>query len=61
MGSPLSPVIANLYLESLEETAIGSAPLKPNLRPISSLHTLISSVWPIVSRHFFIALIKSTI
>ena len=22
MGSPLSPVIANLYLESLEETAI---------------------------------------
>ena len=31
MGSPLSPVIANLYLESLEETAIRSAPLKPNL------------------------------
>ena len=29
MGSPLSPVIANLYLESLEETAIRSAPLKP--------------------------------
>ena len=31
MGSPLSPVIANLYLESLEETAIRSAPLKPKL------------------------------
>ena len=31
MGSPLSPVIANLYLEHLEETALQSAPLKPNL------------------------------
>ena len=31
MGSPLSPVIANLYLESLEETAIQSAPSKPKL------------------------------
>ncbi|MDA8010421.1 MAG: reverse transcriptase domain-containing protein, partial [Alphaproteobacteria bacterium] len=31
MGSPLSPVIANLYLESLEETAILSAPFKPKL------------------------------
>ena len=31
MGSPLSPVIANLYLESLEETAIHSAPFKLKL------------------------------
>ena len=31
MGSPLSPVIANLYLESLEETAIRSVPFKPKL------------------------------
>ena len=31
MGSPLSPVIANLYLESLKETAIQSAPSKPKL------------------------------
>ena len=31
MGSPLSPVIANLYLESMEETAILSAPFKPKL------------------------------
>ena len=31
MGSPLSPVIANLYLESLEETAIQSAPSKTKL------------------------------
>ena len=29
--------------------------------PISTLHTPISSVWPVVSRHFFIALIKSTV
>ena len=31
MGSPLSPVIANLYMESLEEAAISSAELQPNL------------------------------
>ena len=31
MGSPLSPVIANLYLESLEERAIQSAILKPKM------------------------------
>ena len=31
MGSPLSPVIANLYMESLEGTAIRSAALQPNL------------------------------
>ena len=31
MGSPLSPVIANLYLEHLEETALQSACLKPKL------------------------------
>ena len=31
MGSPLSPVIANLYLESLEEKAIQSAPCKPKV------------------------------
>ena len=31
MGSPLSPVISNLYLESLEKTATQSAPFKPKL------------------------------
>ena len=31
MGSPLSPIIANLYLEHLEEEAIRSAPLQPKL------------------------------
>ena len=31
MGSPLLPVIANLYMESLEEAAISSAELQPNL------------------------------
>ena len=31
MGSPLSPVVANLYMESLEEAAIITALLQPNL------------------------------
>ena len=31
MGSPLSPVIANLFIENLEELAMHSAPLKPSL------------------------------
>lgn len=31
MGSPLSPIIANLYLEHLEEEAFRSAPLQPKL------------------------------
>ena len=32
MGSPLSPVIANIYMEHLEETALQTAPLQPTLR-----------------------------
>ena len=31
MGFPLSPIVANLYLEHLEEGAIQSAPLQPKL------------------------------
>ena len=31
MGSPLSPVIANLYMERLEENALQTAPLLPRL------------------------------
>ena len=31
MGSPLSPIVANLYLEHLEEEVIQSAPLQPKL------------------------------
>ena len=31
MGSPMSPVIANMYMEHLEETALGIAPLQPTL------------------------------
>ena len=31
MGSPLLPIVANLYLEHLEEEAIRSAPLQPKL------------------------------
>jgi hypothetical protein len=29
MGSPLSPVIANFYMEDYEKAALESAPLKP--------------------------------
>ena len=31
MGSPLSPIIANLFIEDLEEQAMHSAPLQPSL------------------------------
>ena len=31
MGSPLSPILANLYMEWFEEQAISSAPYKPKL------------------------------
>lgn len=31
MGSPLSPVLANMFMEHLEEKAIKSSPLKPSL------------------------------
>ena len=31
MGSPLSPIIANLYMEKFEKEALKSYPLKPSL------------------------------
>ena len=31
MGSPFSPIVANLFMENLEEEAIRSAPLQPKL------------------------------
>ena len=31
MGSPLSPIIANLFMESLEEKALESSPQKPRI------------------------------
>ena len=31
MGSPLSPVLANLYMEYFEEMALGSTSLKPSM------------------------------
>ena len=31
MGSPLSPVLANIYMENLEEMAFGSTSLKPSI------------------------------
>jgi hypothetical protein len=30
MGSPLSPVIANVYMEDYEKAALESTPLKPH-------------------------------
>ena len=32
MGSPLSPVLANIYMEYFEEMALGSTSLKPSMR-----------------------------
>ncbi len=31
MGSPLSPILANIYMERLEDEAIKNFPLKPSL------------------------------
>ena len=31
MGSPLSPIIANIYMEHFEEKTLSSAPLKPKV------------------------------
>ena len=31
MGSPLSPVIANIYMEHFEELALQTAPLNPSV------------------------------
>ena len=31
MGSPLSPVMANIYMEYFEKLALGTAPLKPSM------------------------------
>ena len=31
MGSPLSPVLANIYMEYFEEMALGFTPLKPSM------------------------------
>ena len=31
MGSPLSPVVANIFMEAFEDTAIESAQLKPKV------------------------------
>ena len=31
MGSPLSPVVANIYMQDFESWVLGTAPLKPSL------------------------------
>ena len=45
MGLPLSPVLANIYMEYLEEMALGSTSLKPSmwLRYGDDIHFLASS------------------
>ena len=45
MGSPLSPVLANLYIEYFKEMALGSTSLKPSmwLRYVDDIHSLASS------------------
>ena len=44
MRSPLSPVIANIYMEHLEETALQTAPLQPILWLRSVDDTVL--IWP---------------
>ena len=36
MGSPLSPVLANIYMEFFEEMALGSTSLKPSIHSLAS-------------------------
>ena len=45
MGSPLSPVLANIYMEYFEKMALGSTSLKPSmwLRYADDIHSLASS------------------
>ena len=42
MGSPLSPVLANIYMEYFEEMALGSISLKPSIQRWH-IHSLASS------------------
>ena len=44
MGSPLSLVLANIYMEYFEEMALGSTSLKPSIRLSRwHIHSLVSS------------------
>lgn len=44
MGSPLSPIIANIYMENFEEKAIGTSPMKPEhwIRYVDEKHFILS-------------------
>ena len=45
MASPLSPVLAYIYMKYFEEMALGSTSLKPSmwLRYVDDIHSLVSS------------------
>ena len=63
MGSPVSPVVANLCMEEIEETAIDSAPVPPKIwkhyvddsfcvikkNAVSSFHDSMNSIDPHIS------------
>ena len=46
MGSPLSPIVANLFMEHIEEKDITSSPFKPHLWTRNSYVDNTFVIWP---------------